>query len=177
MRKLQLIIFLLIFIISFAKAQSTDSLFVKKYVMRINVFSPGIGGEYNINKGRSIRFDVGVKFLNYSDLYKSTYFSIDYRDYINTKERNLKDKRIDKFSGPYGGLRIEYIRSLERVSKSYIYDEDHNPFYFEFGPIIGFQRAIGKIWYWDFNAGVGPCFTHDDFLFNFFSSLKFGVTF
>jgi len=43
--------------------------------------------------------------------------------------------------------------------------------------MIGFQRAIGKIWYWDVNAGVGPSLNNDFFTFSFFSSIKFGFAF
>jgi hypothetical protein len=185
MKKEFLIIILLIASVAL-KAQDIDSVLTKRYIQKINIIAPGIAGELLINYDHNVTFNynVGVKIKN--QFFEKDYFyysrsvtywdyffiSLEARDYINKNRDNRiqKNKRIDKFSGPYASIKLE-------IGKSFHTFESKEPYYIELGPTIGFQRAIGKIWYWDVNAGVGPALNNDYFAFTFFSSIKFGIAF
>jgi hypothetical protein len=185
-------IFIIIFSFSIVNAQNSDIKYTKKYIQKINITSPGIAGETRLNSDNNItlNYNLGIKtkwdfgesggdsrFYPSSYIFATYYMLVEVRNYFNVKNRITNKKRIEKFSGPYATFKIEYGKGLYKVITDDFRNDGYYPYYFEFGPMIGFQRAIGKIWYWDVNAGVGPSLNDYFFTFTFFSSIKFGFAF
>ena len=193
MRKIFIILF--INVITFQLiAQNKDTLFTKKYIQKLSFYEPTIAGEYLLNENGSltINYNIGLKKkyqyisgrYSYNMSNESLYYyflSFELRNYINVQKRIKADRRVDKFSGPYGGFKIEYGNSVKEYTIPYNYftfdGESFFVRYFECGPLLGYQQAIGNYLYFDVNAGVGPLLNNNFFYFNFFTGLKFGVSF
>ncbi|MBI9053516.1 MAG: hypothetical protein JEY96_06840 [Bacteroidales bacterium] len=178
MKNLLMIVF--VCLTSIVYSQESDSLKNKKYIQKINIIYPGVSGEILLSKQKcySLNYTVGLayKFMRKEADYYFTggnnsiqflgFISVEFRDYISYKNRKERGYRTDRFSGGYGSFKFEFGRVL-----------DYKQTYIELGPMIGFQRAIGKVWYWDVNAGVGPLYYDDVFTFSLFGGLRFGFSF
>ena len=177
------LILIIIFSVLDIFAQKSDTLFSIGYIQKVNIISPSFGGEFAISKTRQLTFNynIGVKveyqktdnkskyYNSINNIFVTSYARLEIRNYMNHWHR-IKERPLDKYSGAYGSFKFESGIALTGL-------ESAEPYYIEFGPMIGFQQAIGNIWYWDVSAGVGPNKFLDNFAFTFFSSIKFGFAF
>ena len=85
-------------------------------------------------------------------------FTIEPRYYFNLEDRQAKGKRTDYYSGWYLGIPFNI---------------EFPDFRYSIGGTIGFQRTLGKRWYW--NISIGPGFTYADSHFHLSGAGDFGL--
>jgi len=94
----------------------------------------------------------------YYSPYFSPSFTIEPRYYFNLEDRHKKGKRTDYYSGWFIGIpfNIEFPELRYAI-----------------GGTIGFQRTLGKRWFW--NIGLGPGITYYESHFHLDGAGNFGL--
>lgn len=166
------VIFVLFYIITFSQTPK-DSTINQESIIRLHLISPGICFESIIHINKTILFDFGTGFsfmrINENEIKDNyfkliPYFLVEPRIYTNLKERKERGKRTDYFSGSYGAFKLQIGGSLSTEQ-----------WYAQLGPLVGFQRTLGKIGYWNIGIGVGSTIIDKDVNFGLIGDLKLGI--
>lgn len=142
---------------------------VENQVIRINALPPGINIEQRIAKRSTLLFEMGLGFsYQYSNYYGSDlrlfpYLAIEPRVYFNLERRKEKGKRTEYNSGFFYGAKIQGGTEVNSEYK-----------YFEVAPMIGFQKVLGRRWYWCGGFGYGPTFNSGNIVLHTQGLLKLG---
>ena len=150
--KIKLLTFLLSMVSTGLSAQQqvNDSTYIQPSIIgRLCLAPTGIVIEKKLFNDLTIATTVFVdlfekqsEYVNDSEVrsYYPVYCIFDPRYYISLEERNMNGDRIDYYSGSFFGFPI----MIELTGSEY-----------SFGPVYGFQRTIGKRWYWNIGFGIG----------------------
>lgn len=155
------------------KSQSIDDTtnYLKKTIVRLQIIPVGLSIEKRLTKKATLLFDFGAEYTYQSieingkknrEFLLIPYFAIEPRIYTNLKDRKVKGKRIDFHSGAYGAFRVKGD-----------YDYQNN-WSVQFGPLVGFQRTLGRKGYWSISIGCGSTFMEEDIKFGLIGDLKLG---
>ena len=127
-------------------------------IVRISLVSPKLivefapAGQFTLTTGFWMRADFWHTNASGESYYSPTIspsFTVEPRYYFNLEDRHEKGKRTDYYSGWYIGIPF----NIEFPNLRYA-----------IGGTIGFQRTLGKRWYWNFS--VGPGFIYADSRFH-----------
>ncbi len=169
-----LITFILLLLSTSLKSQTqNDSLVnLEKTIVRLHLLPLGLGVENYLTENATLLIDIGAGFSyqvteingNWDSEFKLIpYLAIEPRIYTNLQTRQEKGKRTDYHSGAYGAFRLQGGIELE--------NED---WYVQFGPLLGFQRTLGKKGYWNIGIGCGSTIVEEDIRFGLIGDLKLG---
>lgn len=169
-----IIIFTLLSLSTSLKSQSFNDTTVnlEKTIVRLHLLPLGLSVENHLTKHTTLLFDIGAGFSYQSteingnrdsDFKLIPYLAIEPRIYTNLQSRKLIGKRIDYHSGAYGAFRLQ--GGLELESKEW---------YVQLGPLVGFQRTLGKNGYWNIGIGGGSTIVEEDIGFGLIGDLKLG---
>ena len=127
---------------------------------RISITGPHLGMELATSQKSSIYagFWTGINFE--SEFYFTPEFTVEPRYYFNLDSRAARGKRIDNFSAWF----LSFPLTMQFPEMR-----------FNLGPAIGFQRTLGRMWY--FNIRMGPALSYYDDAFHTgsVSNLSFGL--
>jgi hypothetical protein len=155
-----------------AQAQNDSLVNLEKTFFRLHFLPLGLGIENHLTKNATLLIDIGAGFSYQiietygnrdSDFKLIPFLAIEPRIYTNLQTRQVKGKRTDYRSGAYGAFRLQGGIDLE--------NED---WYVQFGPLVGFQRTLGKKGYWNIGIGCGSTIVEEDVRFGLIGDLKLG---
>jgi hypothetical protein len=126
------------------KAQQTQ----KRFNVKINLLSTGIGLETKITDNISLYIESGIDIDLWKDIFIYPFFSVQPRFYTNLNKRALLGKTTEKFSGNYLSPYFVYMYPIGNLSSN---ETD----WFLYGFTYGFQRKKAKYFYWGVDVGVG----------------------
>ena len=143
-----------------------------KYIVRIHALPTGVSVERSLSEDAAMMFDIGAGYLyltyqyyggRYSDFIIMPYVAVEPRLYTNMNSRKEKGKRIDYRSGIYTSLRFQagIVSGID-------------DWYAQLGPLVGFQRTLGKRWYWNIGAGPAVILYHNNTGLGLYGDLNFG---
>lgn len=170
--KRQLLTLLSVLIIWPLQAQETPFSMVPQSpstIFRLSLLSPRLIAEFAPSDHFTLITGVWVRtsfwYTNdHGETIYSPYFSpsvtIEPRYYFNLKDRLAKGKRIDYYSGWYLGVPF----NLEFPDLRY-----------SIGGTIGFQRTLGKRWYWNISFGPGLTYANSRFYLDGAGDLSLGI--
>lgn len=136
-------------------------------IMRIGLISPKLIAEFapsdhfTLTTGFWIRSTFWHSNEDGQVMYDPAFrpsFTVEPRYYFNLEDRQAKGKRTDYYSGWYIGVPF----NIEFPDLRY-----------SIGGTIGFQRTLGKRWYW--NISIGPGFTYANSRFEASGAGDFGL--
>ena len=140
-----------------------------RVIGRFSLISPKVIAEiapsesFTLNTGFWIRASFYQKNQEGESVYHpsvSPSITLEPRYYFNIGEREAKGKRTDYFSGWYIGIPF----AIEFPDLRY-----------SLGTVIGFQRTLGRRWYWNISFGPGISFADARFYLDGAGDFSLGV--
>jgi hypothetical protein len=165
-----------IFLFNLSLRAQDSTNFKKQTIVRLHFIIPGFGIEQGIKKDMSCVFDLGTGYSSFvnedengnkvRESYFNPYFKIEPRYFFDIKKRESLGSRTDFYSGAYAGAII-------RLGIPY----DKLDFWYSFGPILGFQKTLGKRFYWNISVGLGAQSYHNITKLGTMGEIAIGVIF
>ncbi len=138
-------------------------------VVRLSLISPKLIAEiaptdqFTLTAGVWVRASLYTQNAEGASVYHPTVspsITLEPRYYFNLADRAAKGKRTDYYSGWYLGL--PFILEFPDIR-------------FTMGGVIGFQRTLGKRWYWNISFGPGITYSESRFFLDGAGDFGLGI--
>ena len=173
-----LIIFNLIYFISFSQKKTSENISVEKSILSIQTgyFGTWINHELKLNKKRAFRTEIGTEYRlkfaikqSFDSLKNQVSIFLEPKHYFNLVKRESKNKNIKNNAGNYISLRTNF-NILNNLENGDVYF--HN-----LTPTFGIRRNITSHFNLELSFGYGISYSNSLILIEAMPSFRFGYTF
>ena len=173
-----LLIFYLLYCITFSQKNTSEKVSVEKSILSIQTgyFGTWINHELKLHNQFALRTEVGTEYRlkfaikqSFDSLKNQVSIFLEPKYYFNLKKRESKNKNIKNNAGNYISLRINLniLNNLE-IGEFYFYD---------LTPTFGIRRNITSHFNLEFSCGYGLSYLNNMLISEAMSSMRVGYVF